>query len=216
MRGPAAGVPPKTVHAFSLKLFKDLIFDVRWKLQKSWVGRSPNRQIESVVAAIGHPIFVAPKQINKMLLRGDRRAHCCMSAAIIISTVCVFQSESVVAFAPTKSKSVPAKQRIQNSMLFQSSPNNGEMVLASDGERLLNVAFSALDDRDKYETVLTGLCAKVIDGGAANAKNGLVDPIRLMEESNSNGITIGPRGIISLVDVSVKIVIVAAGICLFH
>lgn len=140
---------------------------------------------------------------NKMLLRRDRRALCCMSAAIIISTCkCVLQSESVVAFAPP-STSISAKQRIQNSMLFQNSPNNGEMVLASDGDRLLNVAFSSLDDRDKYETVLTGLCAKVIDGGAANAKNGLVDPIRLMEESNSNGITIGPRGIISLVDVSV-------------
>jgi len=85
-------------------------------------------------------------------------------------------------------------------MLFERSSKNGEMVLSRDGDRLLNVAFSALDDRDKYETVLTGLCAKVIDGGAANSKSGLVDPIRLMEESNSNGITIGPRGIISLVD----------------
>ncbi len=199
MEGQPQGAPQNLL-AFSLKLFKDLIFDVRWK--KSWVGRRPNRQTELIVAAIGHPIFGASKWINKMLLRGDRRGLCCVSAAIIISTICVLQSESVVAFAPP-TKSVPAKQRIQNSMLFQSSPNNGEMVLASDGDRLLNVAFSALDDRDKYETVLTGLCAKVIDGGAANAKNGLVDPIRLMEESNSNGITIGPRGIISLVDVSV-------------
>ncbi len=145
---------------------------------------------------------MAPKQNIKMLLRRDRRALCCMSAAIIIST-CVLQSESVVAFAPPPS-GIPAKQRITNSMLFESSAANGEMVLARDGDRLLNVAFSALDDRDKYETVLTGLCAKVIDGGAANAKNGLVDPIRLMEESNSNRITIGPRGIISLVDVSVN------------
>ena len=131
----------------------------------------------------------------------SRRDLCCVSAAFIITmSTCVLRSESVVAFAPSPT-SVAAKQRIQNSMLFE-SPNNGEMVLARDGERLLNVAFSALDDRDKYETVLTGLCAKVIDGGAANSKNGLVDPIRLMEESNSNGITIGPRGIISLVDVS--------------
>ena len=139
-----------------------------------------------------------------MMLRRDRRALCCMSAALIIST-CVLRSESVVAFAPPSTSA--AKRRIQNSMLLESTTNNGEMVLARDGDRLLNVAFSNLDDRDKYETVLTGLCAKVIDGGAANSKNGLVDPIRLMEESNSNGITIGPRGIISLVDVSVNMLL---------
>ena len=144
------------------------------------------------------------KNIKKMLLCSrDRRALCCMSAALIVTISTCIGSQSVMAFAPSPT-SVSAKQRIQNSMLFDSSPNSGEMVLARDGERLLNVAFSALDDKDKYETVLTGLCAKVIDGGAANSKNGLVDPIRLMEESNSNGITIGPRGIISLVDVSVK------------
>lgn len=74
------------------------------------------------------------------------------------------------------------------------------MILASETDRLLNAAFSSLDDKDKYETVLTGLCAKVIDGGAANAKEGLVDPMRLMEEMNSSRITAGPRGVIGLVD----------------
>lgn len=139
-----------------------------------------------------------------------------MSAVLIVSISWVLLSESVLAFAPPPT-SAPAIQRIQNSMLFERSSNSGEMVLARDGDRLLNVAFSALDDRDKYETVLTGLCAKVIDGGAANSKNGLVDPIRLMEESNSNGITIGPRGIISLIDVSVIMyVIVSAVCCLLH
>jgi hypothetical protein len=109
-----------------------------------------------------------------MLLRSsDRRALCCMSA-VLISSTCVLLSESVLAFAPSHT-SAPAKQRIHNSMLFERSSNNGEMVLSRDGDRLLNVAFSALDDRDKYETVLTGLCAKVIDGGAANSKSGLVD-----------------------------------------
>ena len=60
------------------------------------------------------------------------------------------------------------------------------------------------NDRDKYETVLTGLCAKVIDGGADNAKEGLVDPMRLMEEMNSSGIMSGARGIIGLIDVSIS------------
>jgi hypothetical protein len=77
------------------------------------------------------------------------------------------------------------------------------MVLASN-KNLLNMAFSSLDDKDKYETVLTGLCAKIVDGGSSSAKEGLVDPIRLIEEMNSSGIVAGPRSIISLVDVSVS------------
>ena len=81
-----------------------------------------------------------------------------------------------------------------------SAMERGEMILASDNDRLLNAAFSSLDDRDKYETVLTGLCAKVIDGGAQNAKEGLIDPMRLMEEMNSSNIQCGARGIIGLID----------------
>lgn len=74
------------------------------------------------------------------------------------------------------------------------------MILASETDRLLNAAFSSLNDNDKYETVLTGLCAKIIDGGAENAREGLVDPMRLMEEMNSSRITSGPRGVIGLID----------------
>jgi hypothetical protein len=68
----------------------------------------------------------------------------------------------------------------------------------------LNEAFSSLNDRDKYEAVLTGLCAKIIDGGEKNAnRESLLDPMRLMEEMNSSGIIAGPRGIIGLIDVRV-------------
>lgn len=77
----------------------------------------------------------------------------------------------------------------------------GGMILAKNNY-LLNMAFSSLDDKDKYDTVLTGLCAKVIDEGASSANQGLIDPIRLLEEMNSSRIVAGPRGIISLIDVS--------------
>ena len=81
------------------------------------------------------------------------------------------------------------------------------MILATDSDRLLNVAFSSLNEKDKYETVLTGLCAKIIDGGAANAKEGIVDPMRLLEEMNSSRIVAGARGIIGLIDVSIQLCI---------
>lgn len=147
----------------------------------------------------------------KMLFPSNRQR-----CAVLCSILAVFSCGVLAFVSPTTSTSASAKQRIRSSMLFEgpSSANGGEMVLARDGDRLLNVAFSALDDRDKYETVLTGLCAKVIDGGASNAKDGLVDPIRLMEEMNGNGITTGPRGIISLIDVSV-LAYIASNVCLF-
>ena len=78
------------------------------------------------------------------------------------------------------------------------------MILASESDKLLNAAFSSLNDSDKYETVLSGLCAKVIDGGEDTASEGLVDPFRLMEEMNSSRIVAGPRGVIGLVDVSLS------------
>ena len=96
-------------------------------------------------------------------------------------------------------KSNQRKRIVLNESSKSSIENNG-MIVASD-KNLLNMAFSSLDDKDKYETVLTGLCAKVIDGDSSSAKEGLVDPIRLIEEMNSSRIVAGPRSIISLVDV---------------
>mmetsp|Transcript_17050 Transcript_17050/g.30606 ORF Transcript_17050/g.30606 Transcript_17050/m.30606 type:complete len:509 (+) Transcript_17050:78-1604(+) len=100
------------------------------------------------------------------------------------------------------STSTPEKSSIQtrHHAMPNSAMERGEMILASENDRLLNAAFSSLNAKDKYETVLTGLCAKIIDGGAATAKEGMVDPVRLMEEMNSGGIAVGPRGVIGLID----------------
>jgi len=99
-------------------------------------------------------------------------------------------------------RSAPTDARGSSSLcqMPKSAMERGEMILASESDRLLNVAFSSLDAKDKYETVLSGLCAKVIDAGAENAREGMVDPIRLMEEMNSSRIPAGPRGIIGLID----------------
>jgi hypothetical protein len=68
---------------------------------------------------------------------------------------------------------------------------------------LLDEAFSNFDDTDKYETVLSGLCAKIVDDGSeANARLKIVNPMRLLGEMNSMGIPIGPRGVVGLIDVS--------------
>lgn len=119
-----------------------------------------------------------------------------------------FVSPSSTINPPGGTPAVVADSSNGRGALYQqadSAVERGEMILANDADatdRLLNSAFSSLGKKDKYDTVLTGLCAKVIDAGAANAREGMIDPIRLLEEMNSSRIQAGPRGIIGLIDVS--------------
>jgi hypothetical protein len=108
-----------------------------------------------------------------------------------------------LAFVTPSSYSSPRHSSSSSSSSLHEK-NNNSLILASDVvNQQLNEAFSSLNDKDKYETVLTGLCAKIIDGGEKNAnKESLMDPLRLLEEMNSSGIIAGPRGVIGLIDVS--------------
>ncbi|KAL3822927.1 hypothetical protein ACHAXA_011642 [Cyclostephanos tholiformis] len=70
---------------------------------------------------------------------------------------------------------------------------------------LLDEAFSNLDDGERYETVLVGLCAKIVDDGSeTNARIGIIDPMRLLGEMNSMGISLGPRGVMGLIDATAQ------------
>jgi hypothetical protein len=114
-----------------------------------------------------------------------------------------FQPHQALAFVTPSSYSSPRHSSSSSSSSLHEK-NNNSLILASDVvNQQLNEAFSSLNDKDKYETVLTGLCAKIIDGGEKNAnKESLMDPLRLLEEMNSSGIIAGPRGVIGLIDVS--------------
>ena len=87
--------------------------------------------------------------------------------------------------------------------IYSAVERGGELLRAEEGaeQRLLDAAFSSLGRRDKYDAVLAGLCAKVVDGGAAAAREGLVDPLRLLEEMTACGVVAAPRGAIGLIDV---------------
>lgn len=66
-------------------------------------------------------------------------------------------------------------------------------------------AFSALDESDQYDAVLTGLCAKILDQPSEDlvqVTEALQDPIQLMEEMNARRIKAGSRSLMALVDVS--------------
>lgn len=65
-------------------------------------------------------------------------------------------------------------------------------------------AFSALDESDQYDAVLTGLCAKILDQPSddlSQVTEALQDPIQLMEEMNARRIKAGSRSLMALIDV---------------
>ncbi len=90
----------------------------------------------------------------------------------------------------------------------------------NDRASLLNSAFDALNEDEKYDAVLTGLCAKLIDGEMSSdpdqiameatltpsqlALEKLKDPIQLMEEMNQRRIKASGRSLMALIDVSSK------------
>jgi len=101
-----------------------------------------------------------------------------------------------------------------------------QLTFVSQANNFLASAFAALDEKDKYDTVLMGLCAKVLDGTASvpsttttttdpaekiakdsvmtptqRAYETLKDPIALVKEMNSRKVRAKGRSLIALVDV---------------
>jgi hypothetical protein len=102
------------------------------------------------------------------------------------------------------------------------------MMLASEKASLLASAFEALEDKDQYDAVLTGLCAKLLDKDKEQQDDGsdtveeeaqrigrdatlsptqlameqLKDPIRLLGEMNLRNVRASGRSLMALVDVS--------------
>lgn len=65
-------------------------------------------------------------------------------------------------------------------------------------------AFSALDESDQYDAVLTGLCAKILDQPTMAGNDVIValqDPLQLLEEMNTRRVKAGSRSLMALVDV---------------
>ena len=83
------------------------------------------------------------------------------------------------------------------------------------GKSQLAAAFTALDESDQYDAVLTGLCAKILDNdntssgdnsesNSSSSRNGvsLDDPAALLTEMNERKIPASPRSLMALIDVS--------------
>jgi len=83
--------------------------------------------------------------------------------------------------------------------------NEGLVAIGSSLQSQLASAFSALDENDQYDAVLTGLCAKILDQSSLSGDEVIValqDSISLLEEMNSRKVSAGSRSLMALVDVS--------------
>jgi hypothetical protein len=99
------------------------------------------------------------------------------------------------------------RRRLSKICAEAESANGASAGLATIGSSLqsqLASAFSALDESDQYDAVLTGLCAKILDsskqGDAVSVA--LQDPIQLLEEMNARRVKASGRSLMSLIDVS--------------
>jgi hypothetical protein len=88
-----------------------------------------------------------------------------------------------------------------------SSPiGEGLMSIGSALQSQLVSAFTALDESDQYDAVLTGLCAKILDNPSNSGDQvtvALQDPIQLLQEMNSRRIPASGRSLMALIDVRI-------------
>mmetsp|Transcript_42254 Transcript_42254/g.47203 ORF Transcript_42254/g.47203 Transcript_42254/m.47203 type:complete len:137 (-) Transcript_42254:1610-2020(-) len=105
---------------------------------------------------------------------------------------------------------VPLQLRSVKLLSMSQSPvneddNEGLVAIGSSLQSQLASAFSALDENDQYDAVLTGLCAKILDQSSLSGDEVIValqDSISLLEEMNSRKVSAGSRSLMALVDVS--------------
>jgi len=84
--------------------------------------------------------------------------------------------------------------------------NGGSRIIpaAMSGKSQLAAAFTALDESDQYDAVLTGLCAKILDNQEGADAASLEDSAALLTEMNQRRIPASPRSLMALIDATVK------------
>jgi hypothetical protein len=119
------------------------------------------------------------------------------------SAIAAFQSRATVS-----SRNLPSIRTALFSDLgggTEESRPGGIMSMKSLQSQLAS-AFTALDERDQYDAVLTGLCAKILDQPAGSPvepnTETLRDPMQLVDEMNTRRIKASPRSLMAFIDVS--------------
>ena len=127
-------------------------------------------------------------------------------ACLSLSVTSSFQTSRRLAFDLSKPlvKSCDSVTCLAESADGSMEGQGGLMSMKSLQTQLAS-AFSALDETDQYDAVLTGLCAKILDQTTVpegEAPPSLDDPIQLVEEMNARRVRASPRSLMSFIDVS--------------
>eukprot|EP00523_Entomoneis_sp_CCMP467_P008017 CAMPEP_0168730682 /NCGR_PEP_ID=MMETSP0724-20121128/6858_1 /TAXON_ID=265536 /ORGANISM="Amphiprora sp., Strain CCMP467" /LENGTH=470 /DNA_ID=CAMNT_0008777631 /DNA_START=78 /DNA_END=1490 /DNA_ORIENTATION=+ len=129
----------------------------------------------------------------------------------------VQNSHGFVQLATTSSPPLTTTKLLPSSPLWAANDAEGAndnessgLLLQKDAKSQLFASFSALSLADQYDAVLTGLCAKILDG-TLEAKSDdeergsqLSDPMQLLQEMNDKRLVASPRSIMALIDATVK------------
>ena len=133
-------------------------------------------------------------------------SHLLQVLPVLLSTLeaaTAFQSRTTLS-----KRMLPSKQTVLFSGLGGASEesNSGGLMSMKSLQSQLASAFTALDERDQYDAVLTGLCAKILDTPKAASVDptaqALRDPMQLVEEMNTRRIKASPRSLMAFIDVS--------------
>jgi len=104
------------------------------------------------------------------------------------------------------------KQQPRLVVVMHSSPREETALSLPNINNALKDAFASLNESDKYDAVLTGLCAKILDTGGGSSSNPndstsplgvLEQPLTLLSEMNQRKVEASARSLSALLDVSV-------------
>lgn len=113
--------------------------------------------------------------------------------------------------------SIVRKRITRNIIIAQQHANDEEVsLMRSVGDSELSNAFEALPEREKYDTVLVGLCTKIIDASSKKKEKTedevanetedevLTGPVQLLEEMSMRNIRASTRSISVLIDAATQ------------
>lgn len=143
-----------------------------------------------------------------MRIRRKDDSNLIVSSILLICLKCKWNDVNSFAIAP---RILRTNLKVNNGELFMSTGedvNSSSSLIRSvpgGSNPYLSEAFDALSESDKYDAVLTGLCAKILDSKEnSNDKNSIDGPLNLMKEMISRKVQASTRSVCALIDVATQ------------
>jgi hypothetical protein len=174
--------------------------DIHLIIRASWQSRPAPSKRRVIAETEASYLAIGYQQVIEMIL-----ALLLKVLPLLLSTLeatSAFQSMATVS-----NKMLPSKHTVlfANPSGASEESNAGGLLSMKSLQSQLASAFTALDERDQYDAVLTGLCAKILDTPKGTPEDPtaqtLRDPMQLVEEMNTRRIKASPRSLMAFIDV---------------